>query len=224
MNTPMPLHTKTHLVLTMTPVANPDGLTWVAGKLYVNGAAIAQSLGPVTPDTVDQVLTVGGWATYEAGLDGTLDDLQVYNRPLTPAEVSTLTRNPGIALTDVDGDGMLDGKEIASFGTTRQRPGDDYDGDGLTNASELHVTLTNPADSSSSFAITDLQVTPAGRTVTWKAGPGSLCTLEYNASGASTWIPVGTPVSTAADGTGTAFHAGLAGTKGFYRVKTIAPR
>jgi hypothetical protein len=63
-----------------------DGLT---SKLYVNGALVASTAAAFTLPNTAQPLRIGGngvWATEF--FDGLIDDVRVYNRPLSAAEVS----------------------------------------------------------------------------------------------------------------------------------------
>jgi hypothetical protein len=77
----VPLHTWTHLATTY------DGSTL---SMYVNGALVATESAPASIDPSTGVLRIGGngvWNTeYFFGL---IDEVRVYNRPLSAAEIAT---------------------------------------------------------------------------------------------------------------------------------------
>ena len=66
-------------------------------RLYVDGALVADSRGhPLDPSPVDTPITIGAgrFSRYPQQLrqhfDGALDDLRVYDRPLSPDEIAAL--------------------------------------------------------------------------------------------------------------------------------------
>ena len=90
-----------------------------------------------------------------------IDEIAIYNRPLSAAEIQALylAGANGKCHGDSDGDGLPDAWEIAN-GLNPYDPADanaDSDHDGLTNAQE-YAAGTNPLDASSALRISDLQV------------------------------------------------------------------
>ena len=79
-------------------------------------------------------------------MSGSLDDVQVYNRPLSAEDIALLHGNPGQSLGDLiavdsDGDGLSD-EEEATRGTNALLV--DTDGDGLEDGAEINDHLTDP--------------------------------------------------------------------------------
>lgn len=64
--------------------------TWdsTAMRIYVNGAQIAQRLNPATQSIVDPVARIG--YAHNIPMNGVIDNLRIYNRALTAAEVQAL--------------------------------------------------------------------------------------------------------------------------------------
>ncbi len=120
-----------------------DGET-VTARLYVNGELKRSGVsGPITfnPTNAFPIIGRSSWgATLENGhFEGAIDDIRIYNRPLTPAEIKTLYYQQ-----DSDGDGVSecdDNCPTISNQDQRDLDGDDIgdlcdgdvDGDGLTN-------------------------------------------------------------------------------------------
>ena len=74
----MPLNTWTHLATTF------DGATW---RLYVNGAQVAsRALATAIPVSTGP-LRIGGNSIWSEWFQGQLDEIRIYNRGLTAAEV-----------------------------------------------------------------------------------------------------------------------------------------
>lgn len=77
---PIPGTTWTHLALTY------DGTTL---RLYVDGTETASTTHTGTIVTSSNPLRLGGNTIWGEHLDGRLDDVRIYNRALTPAEITT---------------------------------------------------------------------------------------------------------------------------------------
>ncbi len=97
-----------------------------------------------------------------------IDEVTVYNRGLSAAEVQALYQagSSGKCKGDSDGDGLPDAWEMA-HGLNRYDSADanaDGDHDGMTNTQEYSAG-TNPQDASSVLRITDLQFDSGGPTV-----------------------------------------------------------
>jgi hypothetical protein len=203
-----------HLALTYTPSTQFPGR--VDGMMFVNGTlAFANSGGAVDSSEMD--FNIGGWSTSEAGIDGLIDDVQIYDRPLSSDEITTLHSNPGLTLTDLDRDTLLDDYEFATFGTLRETPQSDYDGDGLSNQTETETTRTDPGSFASRFTITDVSRSGGQHHVTFLSTPGVTYQLEMS-SGNGNWIPIGPTVSASTPST-TLSHSSGPGS-GVYRVAT----
>lgn len=119
---------------------------------------------------------------------------------------------------DSDQDGLEDGWELVNFGDLSARPGDDPDGDGMTNLGEF-LAGTNPKDAGSSLRLTGLSLNRAGQAVvSWSAVLGKAYQLQYRSTlGTGGWTDAGAPVSSASN-VGTASVPGSA-VAGFYRIK-----
>ena len=101
--------------------------------------------GPGNADSLDLTfgmrttqLDVLGFPIYENFFDGLLDDIAIWNRPLTQAEVNLLSNNPVVTLldgaVDTDGDGLLNEQET-EIGTDPLLA--DTDGDGIDDGLEV---------------------------------------------------------------------------------------
>lgn len=93
---------------------------------------------------------------------------------LTPAERGRVERvdlQIGIAAADTDGDGLADAWERQYFGSLSARPGDDADGDGISNLREYQAG-TNPNDEESLFEIIAIAPAANGISVQWSSQPG----------------------------------------------------
>jgi hypothetical protein len=160
------------IAATSLVTAGPDG-TWLhivavndptAGnsKVYVNGTLDGTGSVVNLSSTTSQFTMGTYWNSNSYDLNGALDDVQVYNKALTPAEISLLYNNPGTPLMaanptfsqwmagynvgadtgfnqDPDGDGIDNGLE-AWFGT-----GPDTFTAGLTTpaANGLNITFSH---------------------------------------------------------------------------------
>lgn len=118
------------------------------GRLYVNGALAASAAITITPDSFNPTLNYLGDSQYVADpfFNGVIDDLRIYNRVLSAAEVFQLAiQNYGIL-----GSGIvpLDTPFAAwkfehAFDLGTDGPGDDPDGDGVVNLLE-YLFDSNP--------------------------------------------------------------------------------
>lgn len=136
-NTPMEVGAVHHIVMMRS---DARASIWIDGE----EAAFLDNPPPVT-DTQDGTLYFGGF-NGALGFDGVIDDLQVYDRPLTLEEVTYLHENPGAtlpvdAVLHSDNDGLSDEREI-ELGTDPLNP--DTDGDGLSDGEEVDVYNTDP--------------------------------------------------------------------------------
>jgi len=77
----------------------------------------------------------------------------------------------GTALIDVDGDGLADAWEQQYFGSLSANPGDDPDGDGMSNLREFRAG-TNPTDAQSLFEVVEISKVPNGISVRWSSQAG----------------------------------------------------
>lgn len=91
-----------------------DGTTL---RLYINGVQVATSTGTFTPPTYTQQPKFGTlWynapGNYNYGpLNGSLDELRIYNRALTPAEVLALSQTSALPV------------QLTSFTATKNNTG-----------------------------------------------------------------------------------------------------
>jgi len=136
-------------------------------KLYVNGIEIADHATKVGTDVsqggpgnaVDKLLTFGlrhtgfveGVPTYSNNFTGQLDDIAIWNRAVTPAEVAQLSVNPlskVLSSTDTDSDGLFDDDEVNIHNTDPAKP--DTDDDGVNDFVEVQAgsdpTMDNDFD------------------------------------------------------------------------------
>ncbi|GAA4256769.1 hypothetical protein GCM10022255_070920 [Dactylosporangium darangshiense] len=75
----------THIALTY------DGATL---KLYVNGVQVSSTAKTGTLQQTSNPLSIGGNAPYGEFFKGLIDEARVYNRALTPAEITTVMNTP----------------------------------------------------------------------------------------------------------------------------------
>ena len=117
-----------------------DGAIWRA-RLYQNGVLLTQ-WNTGTQATVSQLLRVGDTSNGWNGWVGQLDDLRIYKRALTAAEISTLVAPP-VAAPNYD-------TWLAALPTPpaadQRLPHHDPDGDGLPNLLE-YALASDPVQS-----------------------------------------------------------------------------
>lgn len=195
-----------HIVLTYT--TNEDG-TEVTGALYLNGKLVQndrnpfhRSTTPVGFDGLEQNLEIGSYQGSEVGLDGQIDDVQIYDRPLSAREIKSLYGNPGVTITDIDSDTWLDDEEYANHGTLELAPPyiDDLDRDGFSNQTEIEITKTDPHDYSSRLHIMAIEISGPQRRITFPARTGVRYQLEHSPDG-RTWNSAGLPRTAVEDAT-----------------------
>lgn len=193
----------------------------VTGTLYVDGLQIQ---GPVVRpagssfDDPSLDFKIGGYAGPEIGIDGLVDDVQFYDRPLSSVEVKQLFDNPGVTITDIDNDTLLDDLEYQNFGTLATSPNTDYDGDGFPNDVETEITRTDPFDFNSKLAITGIVVDGIQRRVSFDSRAGVTYQLEHSSDGTQ-WSPVGVTRHATRNAPMVLSHVS-GGTSGVYRVAT----
>ncbi len=79
------------------------------GKLYFDGVEQPTTVSPSAPlDSVSDNVTIGDWNTLgERRFNGTIDELQIYDRALTAEEVSDLYNNYGYTTTNYPGRSLV---------------------------------------------------------------------------------------------------------------------
>jgi hypothetical protein len=96
----LPSNILTHIAITKTP-----GAIDTTTLIYLNGypATLASSGNSTsTPNVNSGVFRFGTWGSSGAFLNSFfLDDIRVYNRALTPAEILTLASRRGIGLSPI---------------------------------------------------------------------------------------------------------------------------
>ena len=100
--------------------------------------------------------------------------------------LSAMTFNYTSAESDSDNDGLPDDWENSFFGTLDQGAGDDPDGDGNSNFTELLAGF-NPTDPAENMRITNLTKSGNDLTVTWTSIPGKNYQLRYSPDLQAPW-------------------------------------
>ncbi len=107
-------------------------------RIYINGEEVLNvDDPPAVVDNVRNPLLIGSFFGT-LSFDGIIDDVQVYNKALTGEDAAFLFANPGQVLQaseDFDNDGLKDSDEIAIHGTNPDNP--DSDGDGVLDGAEV---------------------------------------------------------------------------------------
>lgn len=203
-----------HIVLSYDRRADEQ----VTGTMYLNGAQheIANTR-PAGFDNTGLDFKLGGYAGPEIGLDGVIDDVQIYDRPLQATEAQILFDNPGYTLTDVDADDILDDYEYATFGSLESSLEADADRDGIPDQLEIDVTKTDPFDFNSSLAIQDIRLDESYRHITFPCKAGVSYQLEHSPNGEA-WTRVGLERFASRDNLMTLPHFAPGSKGGFYRV------
>jgi large repetitive protein len=142
----------------------------VNSRLYIDGASVATGSAGAIPNPANHDFTVGSYPGGSWGLDASMDDVQVYDKALSDADVLELYNNPGYAL----GDAPVVAPEVVSTdpvdNATVATPASvsiTFD-TAITNDPAGNITLTNltlnTADvmgaSELSFSSTVLTITP----------------------------------------------------------------
>ena len=117
-------------------------------RLYLNGVLARVGLSSPRPSVYPSKLLgntdVAAGANY-GGFAGLLDNVAIYNRALSPAEIEAIAvAGSGDRCPDADGDGLTDADET----TAGTNPTDaDTDDDGLRDGVEIRIYQTNPKQS-----------------------------------------------------------------------------
>jgi hypothetical protein len=82
---------------------------------------------------------------------------------------------------DSDGNGLPDAWELQYFGVIGVDPGDDPDGDGMSNDAEYRAG-TNPIDPDSRFAVVEVSAVAGGVRIEWSSEPGRTYRVRRAAS------------------------------------------
>jgi hypothetical protein len=158
-------------------------------------------------------------ASGNHGFAGKIDDLRIYNRALSPADVESLARN------DLDRDDMPDDWERRFFATTYALPDEDRDGDGLSNLSEYGAD-TDPTNAASVLRVTAVEALGGGTLrVQWQGGLNARQKLESaDATGppVTGWMPLVTLEPPTPATTNVTLPAASAGAR-FYRIRAVRP-
>ena len=155
---------KVHHVVVSHRDDNGTGEGAVSTTIYVDNVMA----GEVSPssgfdDSRPSILQIGAFIGT-LGLNGVIDDFQLYSKAIEAEDVDFLFNNPGMALgggepmgmVDSDGDGLPDDYETDVFGDLSQDGNGDFDGDGQSNEAEF-VAGTDPTDAGDLFEILTLE-------------------------------------------------------------------
>jgi len=170
-------------VVTVTPGTLWDAdlsLSWLSGsQLLASTSSVGAAQAEITwvnpAPAVDLYVEVGGYAMFTTGTYSVVVSEQ--------------------AVTDADPggpDGLPDVWEQGYFGSLVYGPGDDPDGDGLSNLDEYKLG-TDPTDAASALKITDLHPASPEKEVQWNSAPLRV----YDVLAAPSliepdWVPIGT--------------------------------
>jgi hypothetical protein len=91
-------------------------------RFYVDGVLVSTGPGGTPMTSYGQPLLFGKFANLSFYLPGVIDDIQIYSRALTCAEVRCMYQNPGQEAQglpepspDLNGDGVVDGADLGSL-------------------------------------------------------------------------------------------------------------
>ncbi|MGJ8641297.1 MAG: LamG-like jellyroll fold domain-containing protein [Opitutaceae bacterium] len=132
-------------------VAVWDGSGSGSRKVYVNGVedttfatnvGATDTAGTGPGDAVDSLLTFGmrDNGGFSNRFTGQIDDVAIWSRAITPAEIGLLAANPVsvvLVSTDTDGDGLFDDDETNVHGTNPSLA--DTDSDGVNDFDEVQA-------------------------------------------------------------------------------------
>lgn len=106
-------------------------------RMYINGALTATGSGALGPTNTTS-LSIGGSGTCGYTFGGLIDEVSLYDRALSAAEIQSIyaTGALGKCPPDTDADGLSDGWELQYFGNLNENGGGDFEKDGVTNADE----------------------------------------------------------------------------------------
>ncbi|MFN3407974.1 MAG: sulfatase-like hydrolase/transferase [Limisphaerales bacterium] len=197
-------------------------------KLYVDGIPRAtNTIPPVALKTTSNPLRIGSDSHTSARFfGGDIDGVQVHQRAMSLVEIERL-----ITGFDDDADGLPDEFErrIINASTADAlrtladvRPGDDFDGDGFTNAQEF-IAGTDPLAASDYFNISDFHFAQEGASSSFMvrilARAGRIYNLRESTTLQSPWLVVQTAGPLAEDQFIELVQPDLPGSRGFYRVE-----
>ena len=142
-STPIQLNTTHHIAVTY------DGASG-STVLYVDGAVAAEAQIPPIPGDGEGDFYLGSFGAGALGMNGQLDDVQIYDRVLTAENIVWLKDNPGGTLADLfdidsDGDGLSD-REESELDPPSNPLVADSDGDTLPDGDEVNIHLTSPSN------------------------------------------------------------------------------
>src|SRR5207247_3884013 len=97
----LPLNTWTHIAATYDPVQAQQ-------KIYINGNLENTVTYSAAVNVNNDPLYIGMYYSTSYGIPATIDDVRVYNRALSSAEISAFVSPSYTQLFDSDGDGLPD--------------------------------------------------------------------------------------------------------------------
>lgn len=100
----------------------------------------------------NQGVELGARTDTNSYCNDSIDDLMIYNRSLSPAEIATMSAQLSL---DKDSDGIADSWEMNHFGDLDRGATSDDDGDGMTLAEE-YLSDTDPSDKTSKFELNNI--------------------------------------------------------------------
>ena len=178
-----------------SPLNLPPGLGWVyitatydgtEGRMYINGAQVYSGMCTTTPYTSDDPLTIG-YAGFNAYLNGSVDDVIVWNRTLSPTEVmdeylhtkKACVSGHNISINDTDY--MIYDTKTATFSQSREDYVTEIDADAmmLEPTITLQVVIYRPAK----------LPTPSGGAVTTTTAAAATTTTTTTTSTTTTTAP-----------------------------------
>lgn len=113
--------------------------------IYVDGERKGDGITAIPALDGSEQITIGAFGPL--GFSGSIDDIQIYKRVISPNDVQFLLANPGTELgttgpIDSDGDGLTDEDEVNIHLTEPLIA--DTDGDSLSDGVEVNDTNTDP--------------------------------------------------------------------------------